>query len=119
MLTQERAQSAALELSARFAQAPDEAAPDQAQNWSSHPLPVSSQLLDYVPGRDAMISAPEMAAGLDAFDASSGEHVLWAAALPTAALDLARPFVLRWVASPSHGPGEHSPFLFLWVVTFC
>jgi hypothetical protein len=57
---------------------------------------VSSQLLDYIPGRDALVSAPEMAAGLDAHDSSSGEHVLWAAVLPSSALDLARPFVLRF-----------------------
>ena len=85
-----------MELSARFAQAPDQAQPDQEKHWQLHPVAVSSHLLDYVPGRDTLISAPEMAAGLDAFDRGTGEHVLWAAALPDSALGLARPFVLRW-----------------------
>ncbi|KAK9919052.1 hypothetical protein WJX75_009029 [Coccomyxa subellipsoidea] len=91
----ERAHSAPLELSARFAQAPDQALPGQVHHWELHSVAVSSQLLDYIPGRDALVSAPEMAAGLDAHDSSSGEHVLWAAVLPSSALDLARPFVLR------------------------
>lgn len=95
VLVQERAHSAPLELSARFAQAPDQALPDQVHHWELHSVAVSSQLLDYIPGRDALVSAPEMAAGLDAHDSSSGEHVLWAAVLPSSALDLARPFVLR------------------------
>ncbi|BDA46570.1 hypothetical protein COCOBI_09-0220 [Coccomyxa sp. Obi] len=90
---------------------PDQAAPDQAietqqpkqvrqehvQHWVLRPVPVSSQLLEYIPGRDTLISAPDLAAGLHAFDSGSGEHVLWATALPRVTFDCARPFVLRAV----------------------
>ncbi|CAL8471179.1 g10721 [Coccomyxa elongata] len=87
---------------------PDQAAPDQAnvaqqpqtckeqlQHWALYPVPVSSQLLEYIPGRDTLFSAPDLAAGLDALDSGSAEHVLWATALPRDAFDCARPFVLR------------------------
>ncbi len=33
---------------------------------------------------------------MDAYDGGTGEHVLWATALPRAALDLAQPLVLRY-----------------------
>lgn len=95
MRLQERAQSAPTELSDRFAQPPEGAQPDQVQPWELRSLPASSRLLEYVPGRDTLISAPQLAAGLDAFDARSGEHVLRAATLPSKALDAARQFVLR------------------------
>ena len=35
-------------------------------------------------------------AGLDVYDAGSGEHVLWAFALPTSALPAVQPFICRY-----------------------
>ena len=34
--------------------------------------------------------------GLDVHDAGSGEHVLWACALPDSALEAAKPFICRY-----------------------
>ena len=87
----------AIEAKEPYQAAPNQAqhAKEQVQHWVLHPVPVSSQLLEYIPGRDSLISAPDLAAGLDAFDACSGEHVLWATALPHAAFKFVRPFVLR------------------------
>lgn len=76
-----------------------EAAPvaaPQLQRWAMHQLPVSSQLLEYVPGRDDLLQAPTLAAGLDAHDASSGEHFLFTAAVPREVFTLMQPFVLRY-----------------------
>lgn len=60
-----------------------------------HALPVSSQLLEYVPGRDRLLQAPDLAAGLDVVDGGSGEHMLCTLPLPAQALDLASPLLLR------------------------
>lgn len=97
---------------AHQAKQPDQAAPHQAtaaqqpqiregqlQHWVLHPVPVSSHLLEYIPGRDTLLSAPDLAAGLDALDSGSAEHVLWATAMPRDAFECARPFVLRCVFS--------------------
>ena len=67
-----------------------------SQRWVLRPLPVSCQLPEYVPGRDTLLGAPDLAAGLDAFDADSGEHILATMALPEQALALATPFLLRY-----------------------
>ena len=96
---QDRASAAVEELAERFVS--PGALPCSSQRWELRPLPVSSQLPEYVPGRDALLGAPELAAGLDAFDAASGEHVLATMALPKQALALATPFLLRCTpASP-------------------
>ena len=40
--------------------------------------------------------------GLDVYDAGSGEHVLWACALPKAALAAAQPFICRYLSTCAH-----------------
>ncbi|KAK9790104.1 hypothetical protein WJX73_004826 [Symbiochloris irregularis] len=83
----------AAELAQRLAR-PGEEQPCTVQ-WQAQQLPISSQLPEYIPGRDTLISAEQLAAGLDAFDTASGEHVLWATAAPPDFLTMAAPAALR------------------------
>jgi hypothetical protein len=71
----------------------------RSERWEVHTLPVSSQLLEYIPGRDRLLPAPDLAAGLDAYDAGSGEHMLCTLPLPEQALILASPLLLRCFGS--------------------
>ena len=85
--------------------------PSRSERWDVQALPVSSQLLEYIPGRDRLLQAPDLAAGLDAIDASSGEHMLCTLPLPAAALSLATPLLLRCCVRSRLAPWLEYTFL--------
>ncbi|KAL3133730.1 hypothetical protein ABBQ32_008220 [Trebouxia sp. C0010 RCD-2024] len=63
--------------------------------WTAHDVAPSSHFLEYIPGRDQLWTCEALKAGLDVYDAGSGEHVLWACALPESALLALQPFICR------------------------
>eukprot|EP00884_Botryococcus_braunii_P022573 jgi/Botrbrau1/89/Bobra.0022s0079.1 len=68
-----------------------------SQEWQRQPLFPSSLFLGYIPGRDDLLSASQLAAGLDAYDVTDSErqHILWATAVPDCVIQAIEPFVLR------------------------
>jgi hypothetical protein len=65
-----------------------------AATWHCHQPPPSSLFSEFVPGRDELLPAAQLVAGLDAYDAGGGEHILSTAPLPRVAFSLASPLVL-------------------------
>lgn len=63
--------------------------------WQWRQMPPSSMPCEYIPGRDVLYAPQQLAAGLDAYDSGSREHILCTTALPRRAFDLAAPLVLR------------------------
>ncbi|KAL3143278.1 hypothetical protein ABBQ38_002121 [Trebouxia sp. C0009 RCD-2024] len=82
-----------LQLSCRVIDVGDKQA-ERAQ-WTAHEVPPSSHFLEYIPGRDQLWTCEALKAGLDVSDAGSGEHVLWACALPDSAILALQPFICR------------------------
>lgn len=75
---------------------PEGAELDRLQ-WRTYETADSSSFLEYIPGRDHLYSAEQLAAGLTAFDAATGDHILQTRALPKGVLKLVSPFALRGV----------------------
>ncbi|KAK9845126.1 hypothetical protein WJX74_010866 [Apatococcus lobatus] len=65
-----------------------------ACSWSMEDVP-SMPWLEYVPGRDTFIEADQLAAGVHAWDASSGEHILSTIGLTSEVVASCGPFILR------------------------
>ncbi|KAK9814732.1 hypothetical protein WJX72_010670 [[Myrmecia] bisecta] len=89
---EERATASPVQLAQRWASAGDVTA--TTMQLELKPMPVA-HMAEFVAGRDTLVPAGQLAAGLDAFQSGSGEHVLWAVGLPAAVLPLASPLVLR------------------------
>ncbi|KAK9846170.1 hypothetical protein WJX84_001720 [Apatococcus fuscideae] len=68
--------------------------PSASNTWAaqdSSPTP----WLEYVPGRDKLVQADQLAAGLQAWDAASGEHILSTSRVSSEAIAHCSPFILR------------------------
>eukprot|EP00884_Botryococcus_braunii_P016167 jgi/Botrbrau1/3233/Bobra.174_1s0006.1 len=70
--------------------------PSQSVAWDYHePIGKKIHWLSYVIGRDEFISHADLAAGFDARDRETGNHVLWCTHMPEGTVDSSAKLVLR------------------------
>eukprot|EP00884_Botryococcus_braunii_P016168 jgi/Botrbrau1/3234/Bobra.174_1s0007.1 len=63
--------------------------------WERQKVDRSHKRLEFVPGRDELLSAADLASGLDARDRETGQHVLWCTQLPDGVLVTTERLVIR------------------------